>query len=557
MAHYDAVSIPGTTHILALQEEVLKNSNGQNIKQDGNIILVPQPSDSPNDPLNWSKWRKFYHFLLVSYITGLTAATSNDAGATQDDLNEKYGISYNSMNTGAGVLFIGIGYAVLILSPTASLYGRRIAYLFCILCGLLGAVWFAQSKKTSDTIWSQLFVGISESCAEGQVQLSLTDIYFQHQIGSAITVYILATSVGTYLGPLIASFIVEAQGFRWVGWWAVIISGATLVVLGFSLEETYFDRSKFLTKHYNSTADSIEDSDNMHVDDKEKGYSKNGPRARTDNVSQISSGPHDCGASDPKKPFWKRIALITPSTNIKGLGFKQYVHRLLHTCRVFAFPAVIYSGLQWGAQDAWLSFYLTTEDDEWYGPPWNYGNTGVGLMNVPCLIGAIIGCIYGGSFSDYFVLQIAKKRNGIMEAEDRLWLMLLAGIISPTGMFLFGIGSAKGMSWPMPYVGLGLIGFGWGCAGDLSMSYLMDAYPEMVLEGMVGVAVINNSLACIFTFVCSYWLESAGTQNSYIAIGVLDFFFIMLTIPMIMYGKKCRLWTKDYYNNFVQLRDGL
>lgn len=35
------------------------------------------------------------------------------------------------------------------------------------------------------------------------------------------------------------------------------------------------------------------------------------------------------------------------------------------------------------------------------------------------------------------------------------------------------------------------------------MAYLMDAYPDMVLEGMVGVAVVNNSLACIFTFVAS------------------------------------------------------
>ncbi len=35
------------------------------------------------------------------------------------------------------------------------------------------------------------------------------------------------------------------------------------------------------------------------------------------------------------------------------------------------------------------------------------------------------------------------------------------------------------------------------------MAYLMDCYPEIVLEGMVGVAVINNTLACIFTFTVS------------------------------------------------------
>jgi hypothetical protein len=66
----------------------------------------------------------------------------------------------------------------------------------------------------------------------------------------------------------------------------------------------------------------------------------------------------------------------------------------------------------------------------------------------------------------------------------------------------------------MPYVGLGMIGFGWGCAGDLSMAYLMDAYPEMVLEGMVGVAVINNTLACIFTFTASESFTRPKTNRS-------------------------------------------
>jgi hypothetical protein len=63
---------------------------------------------------------------------------------------------------------------------------------------------------------------------------------------------------------------------------------------------------------------------------------------------------------------------------------------------------------------------------------------------------------------------------------------------------ILGIRSGQGAQWPDPsaYIGLGLIGFGWGCAGDLSMAYLMDAYPEIVLEGMVGVAVINNTIAC-------------------------------------------------------------
>ncbi len=66
-------------------------------------------------------------------------------------------------------------------------------------------------------------------------------------------------------------------------------------------------------------------------------------------------------------------------------------------------------------------------------------------MNVPTLIGATLGCVYGGWFSDYFVQWFAKRyRNGISEAEDRLWLLLPSAIVNPAGLMVFGIGSGQG-----------------------------------------------------------------------------------------------------------------
>lgn len=49
------------------------------------------------------------------------------------------------------------------------------------------------------------------------------------------------------------------------------------------------------------------------------------------------------------KSYIQRIALITPAHNLRGYGFKQYIKKLGYTLNVFTFPAVIYSGLQWGA----------------------------------------------------------------------------------------------------------------------------------------------------------------------------------------------------------------
>lgn len=527
----DSEYLPGTSRLL----------------DQGEIILSPPPTKSVNDPLNWSIARKYWHALLVCFIAGLTAATSNDAGSAQFGENEDLGISYDAMNTGAGVLFIGIGYGTLFLSPAAWLWGRRCTYLFCILLGLLGAIWMARVQSTSDSIWNQLFVGISESCAEANVQLSLSDLFFEHQRGTFLGVYVLATSVGTYLGPLIAGYVADSSlGWRWIGWLAVIISGATIAVLYFTLEETLFDRPAY---HVGEVITSRE-----NPAEPESGLQ--GMQEKKAGLSDAVTTPAEATDEKPKS-YWQRIALITPAANLEGFGFKQYCIRLMHTMRVFSFPAVIFSGIQWGAQDAWLTFYLTVDDDFWSDAPWYYGDVGVGLMNLPCLIGAVLGCIYGGYFSDVFMIWMAKRNGGVREAEHRLWFLFPLAIISPLGMLLFGIGTGQSWAWPGPYIGLGLIGFGWGCTGDLSMAYLMDAYPEMVLEGMVGVAVINNSIACILTFTASLWLDSQGVQNTFIVIAALDCFFVLTTIPMMYWGKSCRQWTRTRYLDFVRIRDSL
>jgi MFS family permease len=533
------------------------------LKKHGQIVLVPQPTDSPNDPLHWGLLRKIWHSLLVCFVTALTAATSNDAGSAQYNQNLELGIPYSIYNTGAGILFIGIGYWTLLISPAAWLYGRRLPYLICMLIGLIGAIWFAEVQQTSDAIWNQLFVGASESVAEANVQLSLMDLWFQHQRGSILGIYVLSTSVGTYLGPLIASYIADSSiGWRWIGWLAAIISGVTLVVLYFALEETSFERGRYVT----------EEGERYLID----GVSRSSSGKNNNNEAEANQALEEKRMSDPnntnindnfernvrgsgqekRKTYWQRIALITPAHNLKGTGFKQYIVRLWHVLRVFTFPAVWYSGLQWGAQDAWLTFYLTVIQDNWYGPPWNYSDAADGNMNIPCLIGAVIGCFYGGWFSDKFVIWMTKRNGGVMEAEFRLWLLFPTACIFPVGIWVFGYGTQHGWAWPAPYVALGFIGFGWGCAGDLSMAYLMDCYPEMVLEGMVGVSVINNTIGMIFSFGASKWLGVSGVQNTFIAIGVLAFVFIMTTAPMIHYGKRCRRWTRKRYERFLEIRDG-
>lgn len=543
--------IPGTINIYSFSAE---EGNTLLKVTDGNVILVPQPSDSVNDPLNWSRCKKLWNFVLLAFITGFTAATSNDPGATQDSLNEKYGVSYTAMNSGSGVLFIAIGWATFILTPTASLYGRKIAYLICIGLGLFGAIWFALVKSTADSVWSQLFVGASEACAEAHVQQSLTDMYFLHQLGSVLTVYIMATSVGTYLGPLIAGFVVEYCGFRWVGWIAVLISAGLMIVIVFGMHETVFDRRKFqgtVKEISDNTGNELHEK-KTRVDDAESSVSLK-MSLHNDNLELGHTDKN--GAHDPKYGYWKQVALITKAPNLIGFGIKQYLKRLLLLFRVFCYPPLIFSGIIWGMQDALLTFYLTVEDDEYYNPPYNYGDTGVALMNIPCLIGAVIGCFYAGTLSDWFTIWMAKRNGGVQEAEFRLYFLTFPAILNPIGLILFAVGTDRQWPWFPTYFGLALIGFGFGASGDISMSYLMDAYPEMVIEMMAGVSVINNMFGMIFTFACSPWLDSMGNTRTFIILAVITFCIMSGGIPFIYYGKRIRVWTKPWYLDYCLQRD--
>src|SRR3569833_1783791 len=410
--------LAGTIRIFRLDE-----ASGQLSEH---VELIPHPTKSPNDPLNWSRWRKYWHAALALFITALTAATANDAGAGGDGMNSDLGIDYSVQNTAAGVLFIGIGYWTLLASPMPWLYGRRVLFLISMDISFIGSVRFARNQKTQDVIWNQLFIGASESCAEALVQLSLSDLFFQHQRGAVMGIYILATSIGTFLGPLVAGYIATLVDWRWIGWTGLIVSCGTLVVFLFGLEETAFERDAVIRAHRASPPPPS--SPHHSTSDNEKRGVEAAATTTTSRDEEASAGAADDhlpGAQDRPKSYLERIALVTPAPNVVGTGLKQYFSRLFNTLRVFAFPAVIYSGIQWGAQDAWLTFNLSTEEDYWTDDPWDYNGAQVALMNIPTLIGAAIGCSYGGWFSDVFVLWMAKRRGGVSEAEDRQWFMFV------------------------------------------------------------------------------------------------------------------------------------
>lgn len=543
----DPEYIPGTEKIVTGD-----NKGGISLLKDDDVVLLPAPTLSPNDPLNWSRWRKYWNAFILLAFRGLGSACSNAGFAPAPVLVEKLGFTYAVFDNMAAVVFACMGAWLFLSAPSIFLYGGRLQYLFGAVCGIIGMAWFANVSHARDIYGSQFFLGISVSCTEAPVILAFSQVFFQHQIDSLIAIYVLASLVGMFCGPLIAGYDVSERGWEWDGYAGLISYAIILILVAFGLEETYFDRNYFSSRSL---------MDIQPGDDGKNGNTNtnfNSEMKLSKSTNQYNAPDEDKRdallESDNIKSYWQRIALITPASNLRGTGFRQYVDRLWLLLRVFTFPPVIFAGIQWAMQMSWVTYYMTLESNYWTESPWNYSTSSVGIMFVPTLIGALVGFIYSFWAVKWFVKRMAHRNGGVMEAEVRLWC-LIPGIMSSTvGLIVLGVGTEQMWAWPVPYVMLGFIGFGFGSLGDISMAYCVDCYPDLVLETMVAVAFIFDIICAVLSVVCSYWL-SIGPQNTFISVGMVNLFFCLWAVPMIYFGKRCRKWTRETYFELVKKRD--
>lgn len=98
-----------------------------------------------------------------------------------------------------------------------------------------------------------------------------------------------------------------------------------------------------------------------------------------------------------------------------------------------------------------LSSNYATAFSEVYGwVPWQCGLTYVSVM-----IGALLGVLGGGWFSDYTADWLTKRNNGVREPEMRLPTIMLSTIATPVAMIMYGVGLGSHTHWIVPVIGMG------------------------------------------------------------------------------------------------------
>jgi MFS family permease len=524
--------VPGTSYVV---DESHIGDNDPNLQKSGNIILHPQPSNDPNDPLNWTKLRKEYHYALVWIWAFILAVSVNWVGPVYSVMAETYNATLNQMNISSALCYLFLGVGCVLLQPLAMKYGRRPIYLFGTVLNIVGNTILGKLNTLGTLYTSNVLCGIAAAPVDSLVQISITDIFFLHEHGRRLSIYLFALYAGSYLGPIAAGYIYDGQGdWKWIAWWLVIISGGLIILQLFTMDETLYKRKT----NTNTSLIQVEaDFNNNGVDPAKSGSA----------VNQVESDNEEDTPPPPLKTYKQRMKLHSKE---HGISFPLY--------RVFwmpfptlRYPAVAWCAVVYGVQICWLSLLSITQAQFFEEPPYNFSAETAGLTNLASFIGGFIGMVYG-SYSDRFQIWMTKRNKGIFEPEFRLWTLVLAGIINSGGLLMYGLGVHFEQHWMLPVMGVAFISVGISASGAIAMTYAVDCYPAQTGSTMVIILFIRNLLGTLFTFVFQYWLDGLGTEVTSIMLAVICFVANMSFLPFIKWGKTWRRYTANWYYSSIE-----
>lgn len=141
-----------------------------------------------------------------------------------------------------------------------------------------------------------------------------------------------------------------------------------------------------------------------------------------------------------RKTYIQRMSL-TKASSFSINTYMQHMWRPF--VLLFRIPAVAFVAIEYSFIMCWVAILATTQPVLFAQPPYFFSAIGVGNINVAPFIGALVGSIYGGPVNDYYVVFVARRRSGIYDPETRLHMLAMSMILTPLGLWLYGISISR------------------------------------------------------------------------------------------------------------------
>lgn len=468
--------VPGTTRYFDDPEHVQYARSNAGLARalkttDDGIILVPQPSDDPNDPLNWPLW----HRDLICFILSMSAIFATCLGsilaANTVTISLYVGRNFTDVAVLTGYFLLGVGVAGTFFVPTSRVWGKRHTFLLGMVVLIFSSVWggvVGQQKDYDSFLWSRIIQGVGCAPFEALVNAAVGDLYFVHQRGVRMAATNLAVFGGAFFTPIVVGKITHTLMWWWTFYLVAIFCAVCLIGIIFLCPETAYKRDNSLNtdmlaegEHPPSTRDS-----------------EGGHEASHDSEKFAGEGVTAHKAVPAKKTYWQSLAIFSPRLTDESLW-----KLVLRPFPLFFQPAFLWACLIQGTLIGWTVFIGVILGAYFIGYPlwWNEVQTGYAYLGP--FIGAILGFVISGVLADWSAKKMTQWNKGVYEPEFRIVLVIPMFVFGVMGTFGWGItvdgllDSQWGYQVPLTFFAFEVCGMVIGAvAGSL---YIVDAYRKI------------------------------------------------------------------------------
>ncbi|OIW28139.1 bicyclomycin resistance protein [Coniochaeta ligniaria NRRL 30616] len=215
------------------------DEGGTTSEDETNIVWWDGPDD-PQNPYNWPTWRKVMNCALISALTFVTPlASSIFAPGVPQLMREFQSGNVELAAFVVSVYVLGFAAGPMLIAPLSEIYGRLPVYHICNIAFVGFLVGCALAPSLNALIVFRFLSGIFGSCPLTNGGGTIADMIAQERRGAAMAVFSVGPLLGPIIGPVAGGFLAEAEGWRWVFWLLVILSGVLSVVLLIFARETY------------------------------------------------------------------------------------------------------------------------------------------------------------------------------------------------------------------------------------------------------------------------------------------------------------------------------
>ncbi|KAK0734733.1 major facilitator superfamily domain-containing protein [Lasiosphaeria miniovina] len=382
--------------------------------------------------------------------------------------------------------------------PVANYFGKR--PVFVAASGLLCVcyIWGALAGSFRSLLWSNIVGAFAGASTEALGASIVNDLFFLHERGAKMGLYMNFISGGNTLGPLVCGFVITALSWRWHKWISLILTAINFLTVMFLVPETRYRRDRSM-----NVADLGSDAPSSTADD----VAATDPEKSVRSAEQGNTpGAFDSAPLQLSKKSWAQELNPWSGVSADASLYKMFLRPL----PMFAYPCVVYAFLGYA-----VSLVLTVAVNilnpfVLQAPPYSWSPMINGLVNIPGFIGNVAGSLAGGWLVDRFCDWQTRRNGGLFEPEYRLYLCILPLLITGAGCLLFGYGVERTLHWTSLFFGYGMISFALTAVPTITMAYVSDCVLPLNEDALMLVNGSKNIVAFGFLYGIVPWVDEVG-----------------------------------------------